>query len=208
MTYDDSVTTTPASVLGRLAQAVTDAIRAGDFLTALAHLHRMRVAVDLLEPELIASARAEGASWQALAPVLGVASRQAAERRYLRLVPATAEQAGSTRDQRVRLVRDGRAGARAVNTWANDNTVALRRLAARVTDLDDLDPAAANDVGQLIHALGDVDASALPSLLAQARRHLSAHPKLARQIDTVVADAARIRRETQQLRDKRSVRPC
>jgi len=31
-----------------------------------------------LEPELIAAARAMGASWQQLAPALGVASRQAA----------------------------------------------------------------------------------------------------------------------------------
>lgn len=207
MTYHEPVTTTPAFDLDRLAKAVTDAIRADDFLTALAHLHRLRIAVDLLEPELIASARAGGASWQALAPVLGVASRQAAERRYLRLVPPTADEAGSTRDQRVRLERDRRASARAVNIWANDHTVALRRLAARVTDLDNLDPAAANDIAELTRALGDVDATALPSLLAQARRHLAGHPKLARQIDNVVADAVRIRRQTQQFRDKRSTRP-
>jgi hypothetical protein len=39
-------------------------------------------------------------SWQALAPALGVASRQAAERRYLRLIPAITDQPGSTRDGR------------------------------------------------------------------------------------------------------------
>jgi hypothetical protein len=133
-----------------------------------------------------------------------VASRQAAERRYLRLVPATAEQAGSTRDQRVRQVRDGRAGTRAVNGWANDNTADLRRLAAQITVLDDLNPASAEDISRLNDALGDPDATALPALLAAARRHLHGHPALIQRIDTVAAHTARVRQQTQQHRDARS----
>ena len=39
------------------------------------------------EPMLIGAARDRGVSWAAIAPVLGVASRQAAERRHLRLNP-------------------------------------------------------------------------------------------------------------------------
>lgn len=206
MTYDGGVPTPTASDLVAIAQAIDGATDTADFLTALAQLHRLRAAVDRLEPELIAAARGAGTSWQTLAPVLGVASRQAAERRYLRLVPATAAQAGSTRDQRVREVRDRRAGARAVDDWAIDNTAGLRRLAAQITALDDLDPGSADDLSRLNQALGAVDATALPVLLAAARHHLYDHPDLARQVDGVTADAARVRRETQQRRTDHAVR--
>ena len=202
MTYPGWVTNPPPDLVG-LAAAVTDTTASQDFLPALRHLHLLRAAINALEPELIDAARHAGASWQTLAPVLGVASRQAAERRYLRLVPATAEQAGSTRDARVRQVRDLRAGARAVNQWANDNTVDLRRLAAQIAFLDNLAPASADDIARLRRALGDPDATALPALLGRARRHLDGHPTLARQIDAVTADTPRVRHETQQHRDGR-----
>src|SRR5690348_7537831 len=114
-----------------------------------------------LEPELIAAARAAGLSWQQLAPALGVASRQAAERRYLRLIPATAGQRGSTRDDRVLAERDLRAGRRAIARWANDNTADLRRLAGQVTALTDLGADASGDLARLHEALADADASAL-----------------------------------------------
>src|SRR5690349_21102970 len=104
-------------------------------LDALTVLRWVQSQLAAMEPELIDAARAAGISWQALAPALGVASRQAAERRYLRLVPATAEQRGSTRDERVRAERDRRAGRRAVARWAKDNTADLRRLAGQVTAL-------------------------------------------------------------------------
>jgi hypothetical protein len=42
----------------------------------------MYVALAALEPALIAPPEPPGASWQGLGPVLGVARRQAAERRY------------------------------------------------------------------------------------------------------------------------------
>ena len=203
MTYSYTVSIPPAD-LANLGKAILAAIDDEDFLTALRHLHRLRDAADELEPALIDAARRTGASWQALAPALGVASRQAAERRYLRLVPATAEQVGSTRDQRVRQVRDRRAGTRAVNDWASDNTADLRRLAAQITILDDLNPASAEDISRLNDALGDADASALPALLAAARQHLHGHPALLQRIDTVAADTARVRNETQQHRDSRS----
>jgi hypothetical protein len=158
-----------------------------------------------MEPELITTARAAGVSWQALAPALGVASRQAAERRYLRLIPASADQRGSTRDGRVRAERDRRAGHRAVARWANDNTAHLRRLAGQVTALPDLGESAADDIGRLHRALAEPDATTLPGLLAGAQRHLSAYPDLADQIDTVTAQTDRIRRQTQRRRDR--VRP-
>jgi hypothetical protein len=196
--------TTPSADLVSLGKAILAAVDDDDFLAALRLLHRLRGAADELEPALIDAARRAGASWQALAPALGLASRQAAERRYLRLVPPTAEQVGSTRDERVRQVRDRRAGTRAVNGWANDNTADLRRLAAQITILDDLNPASAEDISRLNDALGGADASALPALLAAARQHLHDHPALLQRIDTVTADTARVRRQTQQQRDSRS----
>src|SRR5690242_3298882 len=58
------------------------------FLTALALLRELRAELATWEPDLIDAARRQGASWEQLAPALGVASRQAAERRYLRLRPS------------------------------------------------------------------------------------------------------------------------
>ena len=195
---------------GSLATMAVDArsrpdAAAARIIDALVVLRWVQSELAAMEPELITTARAAGVSWQALAPALGVASRQAAERRYLRLIPATAEQRGSTRDGRVRAERDRRAGHRAVARWANDNTAHLRRLAGQVTALTDLDESAAADIGRLHRALAEPDATVLPGLLAGAQRHLGAYPDLADQIDTVTADTDRIRRQTQRRRDR--VRP-
>jgi hypothetical protein len=170
------------------------AVGPDDLLDALVLLRRARTELDGIEPILIAAARAAGVSWQALAPALGVASRQAAERRYLRSTAEPTEQPGATRDARVQAERDRRAGDRAVTRWANDNTADLRRLAGQVTALTDLDAAAGEALARLHDALGDPDASALPALLAAAQRHLHAHPGLTDQIHTVTAHADQIRR--------------
>ncbi len=176
-------------------------VNAAALLDALLLLRWAQTELATLEPELITAARAAGVVWQDLAPVLGVASRQAAERRYLRLVPATAGAQGSTRDGRVRAERDRRAGHRAVAQGANDNTADLRRLAGQITALGDLDESAADDVGRLHEALAHPDASALPGLLADARRHLGDHPHLGDQVDAVTARTDQVRRRTQQRRD-------
>src|SRR5579859_5313903 len=103
----------PADSLKRIAVAVDHARRgcaphpdpppAGDgsaqFLVALALLRELRAQIAAWEPDLIDAARNRGASWAELAPALGVASRQAAERRYLRLRPSPDDQV-STGDQR------------------------------------------------------------------------------------------------------------
>ena len=89
-------------------------------LTALTGLRLLRDELAAWEPELITAARAVGASWVALAPALGVASRQAAERRYLRLQPShTGEKTG---EARVDAERGRRAGDRAVAEWARRNS--------------------------------------------------------------------------------------
>jgi hypothetical protein len=126
------------AVAAVLATARNRSATATDLLGALVLLRRVQNELAAVEPALIRAAREAGVSWQELAPALGVASRQAAERRYLRLVPAAAGDPDSTRDGRVRAERDRRAGHRAVAQWANDNTADLRRLAGQVTALTDL----------------------------------------------------------------------
>jgi hypothetical protein len=124
-----------------------------------------------------------------------VASRQAAERRYLRSVSAPTDQPDATRDARVQAERDRRAAHRAVTRWANDNAADLRGLAGQITALTDLDEAGTAALTRLHQALGDPDASALPALLDATRRHLPHHPDLAAQIDTVTARSDQILRQ-------------
>jgi hypothetical protein len=114
MTID--AVTPMVSLVSRGAAAAS----AATLLDTLELLHWLQRQLAATEPILIDAARKAGVSWQDLAPALGVASRQAAERRYLRLLPARADQAGTTRDERVREVRDKRASERAVAQRAED----------------------------------------------------------------------------------------
>ncbi|MFF9984826.1 HSP18 transcriptional regulator [Streptomyces erythrochromogenes] len=138
-------------------------------LAALLMLREVREQLAGWESGLIETARGQGASWADLAGPLGVASRQAAERRYLRLRPGTA---GSTGEERVQATRDTRAADRAVTAWARDNAADLRRLAGQITALTDLPAAAAAAVGELNRALADNDAARLIRPLADTRPHL------------------------------------
>ncbi|HEY0002578.1 MAG TPA: hypothetical protein VGB74_19155 [Actinoplanes sp.] len=190
-----------AAAIAATAQAVqrpaADAasVESGELLDALVLLRWAQNELAGIEPRLIAAARAAGVSWQSLAPALGVASRQAAERRYLRGAAAGTNEQGATRDDRVQAERDRRAAHRAVDKWANDNTADLRRLAGQVAALTDLDDAATAALTRLHQALGGPDATALPALLAATHRHLLHHPELAAQIDTVTAHTDQIRRQ-------------
>src|SRR5437763_16030294 len=71
----------------RLGHRDEDETGVTDALAALTLLRHLREELAEWEPRLIAAAREHGASWIQLAPALGVASRQAAERRYLRPRP-------------------------------------------------------------------------------------------------------------------------
>ncbi|GAB2748806.1 HSP18 transcriptional regulator [Amycolatopsis magusensis] len=158
---------------------------------ALIALRELREEISGWEPELISAARAQGVSWAALAPALGVASRQAAERRYLRLKPSASGEA--TGEGRVRAQRDRRAGERAVATWARENSGSLRQLAGQVSAVGGLDSASAGRVRQ---ALGDDDAAALLSPLAEANQQLQAgHQQLAAEVAAVTEHTARLRRD-------------
>jgi hypothetical protein len=196
----------PASFLAAAAalEAIDDALRsahrtaagsagtAGDrgagpeqALASLLLLRQVREQLAGWEAGLIETARRAGASWADLAHPLGVASRQAAERRYLRNRPGPA---GSTGEQRVQATRERRAADRALATWARRNAADLRRIAGQITALTDLPPAARLPVSRLDAALAQDDPAALVSPLYATRPHLTtAHPGLAARLDTLTA---------------------
>ena len=154
---------------------------ANQVLAALMLLRELRDELSGWEPQLIEAARALGTSWADLAPVLGVASRQAAEKRYLR-VRRTGE--SGTGDERVRAERDRRAGDRAIAAWARDNASVLRMLAAQVG------PHSA----EVRQALGSEDAAGLLEPLTEAGPGLRAgHPGLAEQIAEIGARTEQVR---------------
>ena len=169
-------------------------------LAALVALCQLRADLDEAEPRLIAQARAAGASWAQLADALGLASRQAAERRFLRRQRPEQGEEG-TRDQRVQAVRDRRAGDRAVTAWARANGADLRQLAGQITALTDLGPRAQFSVDRLHDALGSGDAAVLVPLLAATEEHLAAgHAGLADRVAAVGRQSTRIRQDSHQRR--------
>ncbi|MEU9591765.1 type III effector protein [Streptomyces sp. NPDC048193] len=172
-------------------------VGSGQALAALLLLRELRTQLAGWETGLIETAREAGASWADLAQPLGVASRQAAERRYLRLRPGAP---GSTGEERVQATRDRRAADRAVSAWARGNAADLRQLAGQIAALTDL-PAEART--PLVLALGHDDAAGLIGPLAGARDHLAAgHSELVARIDTLTRRADRLREAEN--RDRRS----
>jgi hypothetical protein len=173
-----------------------DAVNAKKVVAALAELRDIQEQLAAWEPLLIGAARDRGVSWAAIAPALGVASRQAAERRYLRLNPHGTDSAGMTGEQRVQAARDRRAGERAVTQWARDNAARLRRLAAQITALDDLDPATQQSIDRVQNALGDSDTATLLAPLTAAGAHLEdSHPTLAGQVADINETTDQLRTE-------------
>ncbi|MFE6776755.1 type III effector protein [Streptomyces sp. NPDC057702] len=194
-------TTTPASFLAAAAalHAIDDALRDArreppdssrgpetgpeQALASLMLLRQVREQLARWETDLIETARDAGASWADLAHPLGVASRQAAERRYLRGRPGPA---GTTGEQRVTATRQARAAERTTATWARSHAADLRRLAGQIAALGDLPPAARHPLGELHAALAHDDPADLIAPLAATRPHLTAaHPDLAAQLDTL-----------------------
>ena len=177
-------------------------------LAALQTLHHIRSLLDKWEPALITAARNRGLTWAQIAPALGLASRQAAERRYLRLNPHAVDKPGSTRERRVEATRNQRSADRAVADWARGHAAELRQLAGQLTALDAVDPTADGDAGscsdqpgldRLRAALAGDDAADLVGPLTDldgtVQAHLQArHPGLADQV-------AALQRTTGQIRD-------
>ncbi|HEU4948342.1 MAG TPA: hypothetical protein VFT31_14420 [Kribbella sp.] len=191
----------PAELVAGLEKLMTsiddpdDLGGAAEIIEGLTTLRLLRETLASWEPRLIGVARRRGASWAEIAPALGVASRQAAERRYLRLNPN--QNAGLTGEERVQAARDQRAGDRAVAGWARDNSARLRRLAGQITALDGLDAHTQQSVDRLHDALGTDDSAALLEPLAQAGPQLrDSHPALAGQVAEISEDAAQRRAVT------------
>ncbi|GGW07314.1 hypothetical protein GCM10010230_51500 [Streptomyces narbonensis] len=152
-------------------------------LASLMLLRQVREQLAGWESGLIETARDAGASWADLAHPLGVASRQAAERRYLRGRPGPA---GATGEQRVTATRQARAAERTTATWARTHAADLRRLAGQITGLTDLPAAARRPLNRLHAALAHDDPTDLIAPLAATRPHLAAaHPDLAARLDTL-----------------------
>ncbi|MFL6140632.1 MAG: HSP18 transcriptional regulator [Labedaea sp.] len=171
-----------------------------DLLVALTVLRHLREELAAWEPRLISAARQLGVSWAGLAPALGVTSRQAAERRYLRQRPsATGEQTG---EERVRAERTKRAGDRAVAAWARENSGTLRKLAGQIGALEGLSTPAQKRVDLVNQALADNDPATLLPPLADAHRHLhGTHTGLADQVKSVTQHTEQLRRS---VRDRRN----
>lgn len=166
----------------------------GTLLDALAQLRALRSELDVWEPELVQAARAAGVSWSALAPALGVASRQAAERRYLRTRPAGLGE--RTKEARVDATRDRRAGDRAVTAWARRNSATLRQLAGQVSGLPDLSAAGRRNAELVQAELARDDTATLLGPLSAMHSHLAEHhPDLAERINALAADADQQRHE-------------
>ncbi|MEE1781922.1 type III effector protein [Streptomyces sp. SP17BM10] len=182
----------------------------GQALAALLMLRHLREELAGWETGLIETARDAGATWADLAEPLGVQSRQAAERRYLRLRPNAdaGTVAGSTGEQRVQATRAQRAGDRAVTTWARDNAADLRRLAGQIGALDDLSAQAAPAIERLLDALGHHDPARLLAPLAETRPLLEAgHRKLADRLDQVTARTDQLRADSDRHRRTPPARP-
>ncbi|OXM71113.1 MULTISPECIES: hypothetical protein [Amycolatopsis] len=181
-----------------LVEGVLGEATAGDdprkVLAALEVLRALRDELTAWEPQLIEAAREAGASWAELAPALGVASRQAAERRYLRLRDAAGS--ANTADERVQETRDRRAEEKAVTQWARENSASLRRLAGQISALKGVP-----GVGKVRRALAEDDAAALLTPLTGVSQYLDhAYPQLAVEISAVREHMDRVRRETQERR--------
>ncbi|ARX89442.1 MULTISPECIES: type III effector protein [Streptomyces] len=140
-------------------------------LASLMLLRQVREQLAGWETGLIETARDAGASWADLARPLGVASRQAAERRYLRGRPGPA---GTTGEQRVQATRERRAADRSAATWARVHAADLRRLAGQITALAHLAPEARSAQAALHTALGAADAVELIEPLLGMRPYLDA----------------------------------
>ncbi|MFF5922769.1 type III effector protein [Streptomyces flavochromogenes] len=202
MTGADRPITFPAA-LAALA-AIDEAVRAArsattpdtpphdspeEALAALLLLRGLREQLAAWEPRFIEAARDAGASWADLAHPLGVTSRQAAERRYLRVRPGNP---GTTGEQRVQTTRDRRAADRTVTSWARSSAADLRQLAGQITALDTLPPDTRADLSA---ALAHSDPTQLLEPLARTHPHLTPRPDLAKRV-------ADLTRRTEDLRDE------
>ncbi|MFF2078041.1 type III effector protein [Kitasatospora sp. NPDC058162] len=170
-------------------------------LAALVLLRELRGQLAGWEAGLVESAREAGATWADLAHPMGVASRQAAENRYLRLKPAAGDASRSgTGAERVKAVRDRRAADRSVTLWARDHAAELRVLAAQVSTAA-LAPGARPAQAAVTAALGAADPTDLIEPLAAVRPHLgTGQGDLATRLDALTHHTTRLRDDSDRRR--------
>ncbi|MGE7438822.1 type III effector protein [Kitasatospora sp. NPDC001175] len=173
----------------------------GQALAALVLLRELRTQLAGWEAGLVENARNAGATWADLAHPMGVASRQAAENRYLRLRPAgTTRHTAGTGAERVKAVRDRRAAERTVASWARDNAAELRVLAAQITTTA-LAPSARPAQAALTAALGTTDPADLIEPLAAVRPHLgTGQDDLATRLDALTHHTTQLRDDSDRRR--------
>jgi len=109
-------------------------VPAGDVLAALTQLDEARAALDTLERDLTRAARARGASWEAVAHALGLASRSSAESRFVRLERAAATYRGDRHPEKHRAEK---ARDRLQADWCVQNSRRLRDAAWSLACLND-----------------------------------------------------------------------
>lgn len=198
----DSDSRTDLDLLLRVLDGSGPEPAADDLLRALEAVHRFRDRLAQWEPALIKAARESGLSWAALAPAVGVTSRQAAERRYLRLRPH--DDTDLTGEQRVLAARDSRAADRAVASWARAHAGELRQIAGQASALGGLSTRARKAARELASALTGDDPATLIGPLGRMRAHLTeGHAELAAEVDRVERRVEALRAETQARRDAR-----
>ncbi|MFD9124727.1 type III effector protein [Kitasatospora sp. NPDC059571] len=169
-------------------------------LAALVLLRELRGRLAGWEAGLVEAAREAGATWADLAQPMGVASRQAAENRYLRLKPAGGTTPPSTGAERVKAVRDRRAADRTVTAWAREHAAELRVLAAQIATTA-LAPGARPAQAALTSALGTTDPADLIEPLAAIRPHIGTRQgDLATRLDALTHHTTQLRDDSDQRR--------
>lgn len=152
-------------------------VPAEDILAALAHMDQAREHLDTMELRLIKEARGRGVSWQRLAEAQGLATRQSAETRALRLERGAQLRGRDVASQRLEKARD-----RAADAWCHEHEHRVREVSERLFDtssgwdLESIGGTARVD----LHAIGELLASdgspvALVQRLESVRYHLAPH---------------------------------
>ena len=173
-----------------------------ELLAALAGLAALRRELDEVERDLIQDARDAGVSWAGLAKALGLASRQAAEQRMLRLQGERKRDPGWARSSRARRreadigLDDLARAADAAHRELRARTGAGPRAVLAAATLRQARQAPAGSLFDLVErALADLAGDAGPAVVALRAAHEAARPKPARPAEGPgVAGEARGRR--------------
>jgi hypothetical protein len=111
-----------------------------EILAALLAIRMLREKLDHDELKLITLARTKRITWARIAEWQELSGRQAAERRHLQLGRAYIRPDGTvptTQNERVEYARDLRS-RRAERQWVRNNMARIRRVAAQLADIEDL----------------------------------------------------------------------